>query len=303
MPYYPADGRASSAHQVYTGNAFLDLNLCALTSFFIEAMKPEIYPTTFSVVYGLSPIAIFPLVESMRRKPAGTIMPSIGPLLVGLAMQRVGGGVALPLYWIYMIQSDRTSMKTQQRISSPAAAAILLSLVVTFYIPTYFMLTTQNPFWVAFWQPFPLYAAIGQLAGHLALPRFSYPSGSAIVIGSYLLSFSVSAGAHLFLLYNIRDDITGGLSRIFIPSPTAIMSDSAPLVAKNFLQWDNVFICGPAALLTLRFAETAQQTLGIILTYIIGSILLGPGSAVALVMIWRETKLMQVQKLNTSKRK
>jgi len=304
VPYYPADASrgGSSSHQLYTGSSTLDLNLCALASFFIEAMKPEVYETTFSLLYGLPPVAIFPLVESMRGRAAGSIMPAIGPMIVGLAFQRVGGGVILPLYWMYMIQSDTATMRTRKQIDPRHATAILLSLAVTYHIPTYLMLKTQNPFWTAFWQPFPLYGAIGQLVGHLVLPRFSYPSGSSIVRGIYLISFAISAGAHIFLLYNNRDDVVGGVLKIFLPSPMPIMSDNLPLIAKNFLQWDNVFICGPAALLTFRFAETSKQMLGLILTYTAGSILLGPGSAIALVMIWRETKLMELQKVRTPKR-
>lgn len=304
VPYYPADDvrRGSSSHQVYTGISALDLNLCALASFFIEAMKPEVFETTFSLLYGLPPIAIFPLVESMRGRAASTIMPAIGPMIVGLAFQRIGGGVILPLYWMYMVQSDTATMRTQKQIDPRHATAILFSLAIAYHIPTYFMLKTQSPLWAAFWQPFPLYVAIGQLVGHLVLPRCSYPSGSSIIRGVYLISFVISAGTHIFLLYNNRNDVVGGLIRIFLPSPTPIVNDDLPLIAKNFLQWDNVFICGPAALLTFRFAETTKQKLVLILTYTAGSILMGSGSAIALVMIWRETKLMELWKDRTTKR-
>jgi len=305
VPYFPVDenSRASTSHRAYTGLSAIDWNLCVVTSVFIESMRPEVFDTTFSLVYGLPPIAAFPLIEYMRGKAPDTVMPAIIPMLIGVLFQRIGAGLVLPLYYIYLISSDRAHAKSQEQIASRPAAAIFFALIFVYYIPSHLMLSTADPTWTAAWQPFPLYIGLWQLLMHLLLPVFSRPSGATIVRGIYTMCFLISAFTHLYRLYQIRKNIIGGLTDLFLPSATAIQSTYPPLVAKNFFQWDNIFICGSAAVFTFRYATTGKQRLGLLLTYFVGSFLFGPGASVALVLYWREMKLAHARNGLASKRK
>lgn len=293
--------RIHPAHQVYTGVLGVDYTLCALTSFFIESMKPEVLDTTLYVILEMPSVVMFTFVENMRGRSDDSLLPSIAPMLVGLAYQRLGGGLILPMYWIYLVLSNVGGMKSQKRMANRPAASMLIALIVGFYLPTYLMFATADPFWTAFWQPFPLLLFLSQFATLLTLPKLPSVSGPKIIQALYGLTFVVSATTHIYLLGRAQGDLVKQFADIFIPIPKVIET-TVPLTAKNFLQWDGLFIFGSLAVFSLRFARNIQQLIGLVLMHTIGSVLLGPGSAIALVMIWREAKLAHGWEEKASKR-
>jgi hypothetical protein len=256
-------------------------------------MEPKVYPTTLSILSGLPSAAIFPVVESARLKASGSIIPAIGPMIVGIIYQRFGGGTILPLYWIFILYSGRLGNKSNKQIAPRQALSVFAGLLLGYYVPTYMMLTTKQVFWTALFQPFPALIAIAQFLALLVIPNVTSPSGGRLVQMLYGLILTVSAASHWSIISQARADPGFNLKDIFVPSITPIMENSMALVSQNFLQWDNAFIFTSAATLSLAFADSLTELLALIIANIVLSIGLGGGSAFAAVMIWREERILR----------
>jgi hypothetical protein len=116
-------------------------------------------------------------------------------------------------------------------------------------------------------------------------------SGKQIVQALYWFTCLVATWSHLTLLWPIRADLGAVRHAVF---PRFLGADEKLTLAdgaRNFLQWDGVFIVLPALLATLWFARSGQELIFLALWNVSTSITMGPGAALATVYAWREATL------------
>lgn len=298
LPYFPIyeTKRASQLHRRYTGIEVIDQLLCTLVGFFFASFGEDEYPTTLALLTSFAPVVIFPFVESGRKREVGSKVPAIVPMIVGLIFQRFGGGVVLPLYWVFILLTGAMDNKKNKQITPRAALAAVAGLTVGYYIPTYLMYSTKGITVTAIWQAFPALVMITQFAVLLFAPEFKAPSGARIVQAIYASTFVFGAYNHLLVLSQIKSTDSLSFTSVFLPSLKPIISETVGPVAKNFLQWDYVFIMGSAATLTLSYAKSVEELVSLFATYAILTPALGAGAAFSAVMIWREERMFIASK-------
>jgi hypothetical protein len=104
----------------------------------------------------------------------------------------------------------------------------------------------------------------------------------------YGLTFLAAALSHLTLVWPIRND-TAVLRRALIPR--FLGADEKVDVtdgARNFFQWDGVFLALEAMIATLWFARSAREMLFLVLWHASTTFTMGPGAALSAVYAWRE---------------
>jgi len=296
--YYPIyeTKRGSEAHRVYSGIGAIDQFLCTVVVFFTTGMEPNVFPTTLAILTAFPSVIAFITVESARRKAPGSIIPSIGPVVIGVLYQRLGAGIVLPLYWIFILFSGRLENKTLKQVAPRQALAVFAAMLVGYYPLTYLMLSTKQVFWTGVWQPFPLLIALVQTIALLVVPNIKSLSGARIVQTMYAVVFVISAASHLSVISQTLNDPSLSLKDIFVPSITPITGNSMALVSQNFLRWDYFYLFAPAAILSLAFASSFAELLGLVVSHLALTAGFGAGSAFAAVMIYREGKMLHKSK-------
>ncbi|KAJ7724187.1 hypothetical protein DFH07DRAFT_897339 [Mycena maculata] len=274
----------------YLGVPSVDQRICGFVSFFHLALTPEVLPfLTYFMASTMALLAI-PAFESWR---AGRHSILALPVLFGLMMQIMTVGAVLPLYWLIFIltgTAQRRGRGEDTKISAAHAQAVIFGLNLGAGIPSVCLLVLQDPHVTALWQLFPLWQFLAQ-SGHLLVRRPSADPGSGYswIRALYIGAFIIASSTHVGTL--ARAETLEGIKAVFLPSVAPLTSAASNLKALDMLQWDAFFAYTSTLLGTVWFAEDARQAAGIILWNVIGSIMVGPGAAIAAVALWRESHL------------
>ncbi|KAJ7349127.1 hypothetical protein DFH08DRAFT_959311 [Mycena albidolilacea] len=275
----------------YTGSNAIDVTLCTLVSFFHLAFTPPVRPLLTYFLATFFPLFAIPAFEAVRT---GRPIVLALPVVLGLAGQLWTIGAMIPLYWLAFILSGAASAKpspsASSSVSSAHAQAVSFSLLAGAVAPSVSLLMLEDPYVTALWQLFPVWQLAAQ-AGHLlvrpAKPGPGVPAnGFGWVQAFYVVTFVVGSSIHvgtLFAAPSLRD--------VFLPSVAPRIGEAPELNVLNLLQWDAVFAFGSTLLATVWFARTTSQALTIVLWNIVGSVVVGPGAAIAAVALWRESYL------------
>lgn len=156
------------------------------------------------------------------------------------------------------------------------------------------MLVMDNPYYTAFWPPFPLWMSIAQLSHLFFRPSSRYPeSGYRTIQATYNLLFLFSAIPHIYFVGIVI--IAGDYSRfkrLYLPSlAVPDVSSAVQAVVLDVIQWDLIFVFGSTILASLWTTKSFKQFFGMIVWYVVAGVAFGPGAAIAGAFVWREKML------------
>jgi len=215
--------------------------------------------------------------------------------------------MVLPVYFFfhaYQITPAKYYEKNFISIPMAYAKSLIPTLVISFLIPTAITLVREQSLRasMALWLPFPIYTAIV----HQILKSFfttpALPTKNAdlpYIRGAYLLSFGVSASAHLYAPYTT---ITTGDSFLSIvarllsgvpPTNNSFVGTGLDIVRSEYLV---AFAAGLAWVLILlndlkRFRKIAAGWLELLGYIAAASVMFGPAATVLAAYAWREELL------------
>ena len=279
----------------YFGVEGLDATACSVVGLLTETMSPASLPFVSYFAGAAAPVYFLLVAVEGHRQNAPWLIAL--PYLYTLATQTAGFCLVAPLYaFIYVISG--APRRAASTVTKRQAEAILFSFFVGGYAPTIAMLLTQNPYAIVAWQFFPLIVTFLHYTYLLLAPK-STESGYSTLRSGYVLTFCISAAIHQFILVPrlLAEDPVAEFSKTFLPS-VALLDSSHTLeqLVKDLLQWDVVLGNGAISLLTLWWAESSGEFVGLLLLQLIGSVFFGPGAAVAAALIWRETVIDETVK-------
>ncbi|KAJ7702244.1 hypothetical protein B0H17DRAFT_872151, partial [Mycena rosella] len=273
----------------YIGVPSVDAALCGVVTFFHLALTPQVLPfLTYFMSTTMALLAI-PAFEACRN---GRHSALALPVLFGLAMQVFTVGAVMPIYWLAFIltgAAQRRAGRENTQISSAHAQAVVFGLNIGAGIPSICLLVLQDPYVTTLWQLFPLWQFLAQSAHLLSRRPSAHPgSGYSWVSALYLGAFIIASSTHIGTVAKAKD--LEGVKAIFLPSVAPLASAAAPnLKVLGLLQWDGFFAFASTLIGTLWFARNSRQAFGIALWNVIGSVVVGPGAAIAAVALWRES--------------
>ncbi|KAF8191411.1 hypothetical protein K438DRAFT_1970412 [Mycena galopus ATCC 62051] len=273
----------------YTGLSSVDATLCTLVAFFHLAFTPAVFPLLTYFLGTSIPLLALPALEAVRSgRPAILALP----VVLGLAGQLFTVGATLPLYWLVFILSGAAHAQpapaASTAVSSAHAQAVSFGILVGAGVPSACLLLLVDPQVTALWQLFPLWQFIAQ-TGHLVVrPAKSgvAANGFGWVQALYVAAFIAGSSLHIGTLASVPS-----VRDVFLPSFEARAGVAPELKILDFLQWDSFFGFTSTLLATVWFARTTSQALTIALWNVLGSVVVGPGAAIAAVALWRESHL------------
>ncbi|KAJ7273123.1 hypothetical protein C8J57DRAFT_1128816 [Mycena rebaudengoi] len=274
----------------YIGVPSIDKGICNIAFFFHLAFTPAVSPYfTYFMGTAMSLLAL-PALESCRN---GRHSALALPVMYGMLMQVMTVGAVLPVYWLIFILTGsgrRQAGGEKTKISQAHAEAVIFGLVIGAAIPSICMIVLQDPYVIVAWQLFPLWQFLAQSAHLLARPHSAHPeSGHISVRALYLGAFILASSIHIATLSKAGD--LAGVKAIFLPSVVPLTSAAPNLQVLDLFQWDAFFGFASTLLGMVWFATNRRQAVCIALWNIVGSVLVGPGAAIAAVALWREANL------------
>ncbi|PUU81908.1 hypothetical protein B9Z19DRAFT_1190852 [Tuber borchii] len=253
---------------------------------------------------GLFPILTIMIVESLRR--GNTMTLSKIPTFWGFLYQIFPISIVLPVYFFfhaYQITPAKYYEKNFISIPMAYAKSLIPTLIISFLIPTSITLFREQSLRasIALWLPFPIYAAIVHQILKLFFTTPAFPKKNAdlpYTRGAYLLSFGVSALAHLYALYiaittGDSFSITARLAPGTPPTHNSFVETGLDIVRSEHLV---AFAAGLAWVLILlndmkRFRKTAAGWLELLGYITAASVIFGPAATVLAAYAWREELL------------
>lgn len=242
-------------------------------------------------------------------------------MVFGLLWQCFGGAISLPLYYAYHVEWVGTA-KIQRARHLDKARALPLSFIFGAIVPAIIGMT---PTWLgpesrstgahqtilATWQPDPLWVSGILMAtsylGTWVLGRSSDSTDDRNkafwwVRTSYLLAATSSAMGHLYAMGKTlsSDNDAVSLVRMYVPdSLTGSSGNVSEILVWGpwlFLKWDLIIISlSSVAWAVLLFRETrsgqSYSRASMVMAVLAGSLLLGPGATVSLLLFVREGHL------------
>jgi hypothetical protein len=151
------------------------------------------------------------------------------------------------------------------------------------------MLTVDNPWITAIWQPFPLWMFTTQQT-YLFLRSRDSRSGYRTIQFTYIILFLLSALPHIYLL---GPTIVAGdharLKALFVPSlAVPDVSSTVQVGVLDFIQWDIVLTSFSTFLALLWTVKSITQFIVMTVWLVVAGVVFGPGSAFVGVFAWRE---------------
>lgn len=204
-------------------------------------------------------------------------------------------GLVLSLYSLLFVLSGvaRRTGKAAT-ISEVDALSILVSFGVGVAIHFLFLFL-KNPYSTIFWQVFALVTAPSQYFAHKVLsslfPSTSNRSGHSIIIVGYVLTFICAASIHIALVFPLFGEFDNLKALLPRASPVDLETGSLEDIMYNMLKWDTSIGSGAILLSSLWFATSLKELIGLAVTAVIGTVVVGPAAALAAILIWRESKL------------
>lgn len=237
-------------------------------------------------------------------------------MFFGLLWQVFGAAISLPLYFAQQLRQERRDEQRGDLKDHQLVCAIPVGFCVGAVFP---LVIGMLPTWTGFgsrdarvhqlilaaWQPDPLWVSLVQSTIVVVMHSVGVGrvkdrcSAHMWAIFSYALGGIVSLAGHVFLLATVA---ASGLDpvRMFVPYMLKGPADTPDILVKGpwlFLQYDFLIIAISSLswvyMLLLRL-NRSDVGLPFVLTLpmLVGSVILGPGSVVALGLIWREVQFM-----------
>ncbi|KAJ7168285.1 hypothetical protein C8R43DRAFT_983811 [Mycena crocata] len=274
----------------YIGVPSVDLTLCNLVAFFHHALTPEVLPLLTYMLSGAIPLLALPAVECFRN---GRHFLLGFPILFGVLMQVMTAGAAMPIYWLIFIVTGAAQRRVngeKTTLSSAHAQAVIFGLNIGAIVPTVCLIVLADPYVTCMWQLFPLWQFLAQ-SFHLFVrpPSAHHEAGYSWIRALYIGAFMIASSTHVGTLAKAKT--FSGIKDIFLPSFDPLTSAAPNMKVLDLLQWDAFFAYTSTLLGTVWFARTGRQAVCIILWNILGSIVVGPGAAIAASALWRESYL------------
>lgn len=241
---------------------------------------------------------------------------------MALFWQACGGAVALPLYYGMHIRWAGQKRQVTQVMDLHKARSLAVAFLFGAVVP---MLLLMAPTWlgpqarssaaqqtiIAFFQPSPIYVSciLTTTTGVSAYLSSRRSPGTVVggdegqasrwVRGLYLIAAAVSTLGHLSVLgrvFTATDKDSVNLTRMYIPFPFAGPAGTSEVLVRGswlFLQWDNIIISLAStswAFILLKGTALARKytTSTILLVFLLGFVVLGPGATVTLALYLRE---------------
>jgi len=227
----------------------------------------------------------------------------------GGAFQMFSAGVTIPIFCMVFIMSgmavpasprrSKTGQLTQQHVE-----AVLFGILIGAVIPSLAMFMFLDPYVTAIWQFFPFLVSAAKNL-HLAVRRPKVTGqdfGKQLILLMYAVTGIVASSTHIswtwpalgsFLLSNNKIAALEYLRALWFPAKLyGSLWPSPQGQAMEFLHWDGLFSCVSAILATFWFANGWKTTVKLAIWYAIVVPLLGPGTAMAGVFVWRELSLI-----------
>ncbi|KAK8115728.1 hypothetical protein PG984_012230 [Apiospora sp. TS-2023a] len=312
----------------YTGFFPVDFVLSLLVAFFFygtNGSHPGFQLFLVDAYATLQVAFVWLYIEGSRAQPRSWTLRN--PVVFGLLWQGFGAAIALPLYFMYHLRWQRdwynnNSNKNKHTLASPsleAARALPFAFLLGAVLPAVVgMLPTWYPsrdaqthqVILAVWQLDPIYVSVTQTI--LVKVQRSPPGPATLsrqrnaawwVRFCLVLAAGLSAMAHIYTMVSIAQFPSLGFASIYVPNLLTGPPDAHHRLANGpwlFLQYDLIIIT--TSCLSWAFCVTEPQLsagnkwcsrmlLG--LGLIAGTVLLGAGSVVSLVLFFRETSLQQ----------
>ncbi|KAF8841988.1 hypothetical protein BDN67DRAFT_430936 [Paxillus ammoniavirescens] len=280
----------------YTVTPEVDKFLCIMVAFFHILMDPFYRPLVAELFTTLAAVAIIMFAEAARDKRPFVLRT---PTAVCLIFQFASFGVIMPLYSLLFVITGTASLRPGPlttpgtKINQANAEALLFSFVLGYIVPTLCMLVYEDSMVTAIWQIFPLFIELSQFAYRVICPPSKrIESGHRTVMATFALVFVASAAVHVMYMWPLLGDWEA-LRVMVVPSLGALDPAATSLTegVVEFIKWDFITAAGPTMLSTLWMASNFVQCLTVVLWYGIATVLLGPGTAIAGVLLWREERL------------
>lgn len=154
------------------------------------------------------------------------------------------------------------------------------------------MLTLDNVYATAFWQPFPLWMYVAHKL-YIAVRPSTSASGYVTTQFTYGLVFLISTALHVYYMGPIilaQDH--AAYNAQFVPSWQGLpITTKLPASVLDFIQWDIVFVSVSTFLASLWTVESFLGALGVVAWFVVSSVAFGPGAALAGVYMYREGAL------------
>jgi hypothetical protein len=274
----------------YTGSHSLDKQLCILVAFFQSGLTSS--STKAFVGYFLSQFPSFlmlPVLQALRPEIPHVLRYST---IIGLLYQNYGGAFVVPLYCALLLTvgGPDISLNTN-KVDVRVAEGTLMGLIFGYLLPTVWMYRSVKPRPTAFWQLFPLWMYVSKLLW-IAFRQatgvsLGHPS-SSIINAIYALNILISSLAHIAYVWpRLLKPAT--LSETFVPtvSPPDRQTTTLRTGVVHFLKWDGIIIVGSIFALSGWFMETWTLVAQAAAWLIGASIIIGPGSALSALLLWR----------------
>ena len=317
----PPTYNSSPGELRYTGLAVPDQTLCTLVNFFTVALNS---PAKAHLTHFLAqtPAVILPFIVEGTRNDGSYV---VSHFVIGTLYQLRGAGMVTPVGYLLILRilssvRDRTIGTVP--LTHPQAKSILLSLLLGYVFPSVMMRVTLNPYWIAFWQPFPWWMSLVQTLYLVIVPPpppsspYSKPgSGSALFVSTLRLFYTAAWIAHWVFLYHVFTSPSFSLSSLltfsWLPS-LSIPPHDIPLAEAiaHFLEWDAVvcYLTGfIGSLWMLLLALTETPSVGVLVWYVLlkvtACVVVGPGAMLCAAWEERENALVDAWKAEKEKRR
>ncbi|KAJ1337156.1 hypothetical protein MN608_00006 [Microdochium nivale] len=329
-------------HTKYTGLFLLDFPISLLVAFFYFGTNGHDLAYQYFLIDAYSTLQsafVWLYVESNRRteKPQAVA----NPIIWGLLWQCFGGAIALPLYFYNHLHWLGHSQKTRESsvlatTTAASAAAIPISFIIGAVVPAIIgMLPTWLPrapqahqLVLAFWQPDPVWVSLTQAVFAALFARVWWKSSrtastarritggkseaSSWICASYILAAVSSATGHSYATYKVFCSSEPGVLwwRMYVPKDLSGIREGTTLVDGPwlFLQYDLIIIALSSiswAFLLVRqlLGPREMSTVRLALVFLLGHVVIGPGTTVSLALYWREVKLEQNRQVDDLRNK
>lgn len=297
----PLEASSNPLRMAYTGNLEVDKVLCGMGVFYHTAMTPSYIPFFLEFTGVIAAMSLIPFAEAARDHRSSFLGNGV-PGTVGMLAQLLGPGLVMPLYYLLFVTTGAADRKPGSaggaKINQGNAEALLFGLMGCI-IPTASMVLFQDPTVTAIWQLFPIIMEIAQFCHRIIRPPSRLTeSGYYTVQATYATVLVASTAIHIQYVWPLLSNIDA-LKQLFLPSFGSSDPGAAPLLDGifYFFKWDFTLSVVSTYFLPLWFTDDLLSCVVVIVWCIATTIVLGPGAAIASILMWREEKLNRPVKM------
>ena len=279
---------ATPSQLPYTHLPALDGILCNLVEFFKVALLPANQPFTVHFLSGVAPVALVFLIEGTRSDRSRAVIP----LLIGLLYQTISGAVGASLSWLVIVLAVAGGNTGRAPLTQAEAESVFLAVSTGYVLPTLAFVASQDEYVIAYWQFFPLYMSILQNLWLQIRPATVGPAYHTTRI-ALITTLIISASVHISFVISHTDStpVMGFIQwwpSFSIPDPRGTTVETG---VYHLLQWDSILWYASSILGLVFLTDSLSDAMTMLFFAPIGSIVLSPGGYVALLAIYRESKL------------